>query len=42
MKFEGLTLFYKNDKQIAFLLCEDNDTDLLESGIYKLSLDINK
>jgi hypothetical protein len=39
-KFEGLTLFSKNNKQIQFLLCEDNDTNVLESAIYKLSLDL--
>jgi hypothetical protein len=39
-KFEGLTLFSKNNNQIQFLLCEDNDTDVLESSIYKLSLDL--
>jgi hypothetical protein len=40
-KFEGLTLFSKNKKQIQFLLCEDKDTDTLESRIYKLSIDLN-
>jgi hypothetical protein len=39
-KFEGLTLFSKNEATITFLLCEDNDTDVLESAIYKLSLDL--
>ena len=37
-KFEGLSLFSTSDKQIEFLLCEDNDTDALESNIYKLTL----
>ncbi|MFT3795618.1 DUF6929 family protein [Flavobacterium sp.] len=37
-KFEGLALFSDSKKQIQFLLCEDNDTDRLESGIYKLTL----
>lgn len=37
-KFEGLSLFEQTNDSIAFLLCEDNDTDLLESGIYKLVL----
>jgi len=37
-KFEGLTLFAQSDNQIEFLLCEDNDTETLESGIYKLTL----
>ena len=39
-KFEGITLFEKNDKEINFLLCEDNDTEVLESKIYKLTLKI--
>jgi hypothetical protein len=37
-KFEGLTLFKQTDRQIEFLLCEDNDTDALKSDIYKLVL----
>ena len=32
-KFEGITLYENNDKEIQFLLCEDNDTK-----IYKLTL----
>lgn len=39
-KFEGLTLFSKTKNQIQFLLCEDKDTDVLESTIYKLSIDL--
>ncbi|SEA01404.1 hypothetical protein SAMN05443667_101612 [Flavobacterium gillisiae] len=39
-KFEGLTLFSKTENQIQFLLCEDKDTDALESTIYKLSMDL--
>lgn len=35
-KLEGITLFSQNKEQLAFLICEDNDTDLQESGIYKL------
>ncbi|MDI1317215.1 esterase-like activity of phytase family protein [Flavobacterium sp.] len=35
-KFEGLTLFKKSATEIEFLLCEDNDTEKLESNIYKL------
>lgn len=35
-KFEGLTLFKQTDTEIEFLLCEDNDSELLESNIYKL------
>lgn len=39
-KFEGLTVFKKDNKKIEFLLCEDKDTDTLESTIYKLSIDL--
>lgn len=35
-KFEGITLFKKSEKKIEFLLCEDNDTEVLESNVYKL------
>ena len=38
-KFEGLTLYKKTVTQIEFLLCEDTDSELLESDIYKLVLD---
>ena len=37
-KFEGITLYKNNAKEISFLLCEDNDTTALESNIYKLTL----
>ena len=37
-KFEGLTVFKNNNDSIEFLLCEDNDTEILESNIYKLNL----
>ncbi|KIC02888.1 DUF6929 family protein [Flavobacterium sp. PL02] len=37
-KFEGLTLYKKSNNTIEFLLCEDNDTELLETKIYKLTL----
>ena len=37
-KFEGLTLFEKTKSKIDFLLCEDNDTDCLDTRIYKLSI----
>ena len=37
-KFEGLTLYKNTKDSIEFLLCEDNDTEGLESTIYKLSL----
>lgn len=39
-KFEGITLFKKSEKEIEFLLCEDNDTEVLESNIFKLKLDL--
>ena len=38
-KFEGLTLYKNTDEAIEFLLCEDNDTELSESIIYKLTLE---
>ncbi|TRX24643.1 hypothetical protein FNW25_11115 [Flavobacterium franklandianum] len=37
-KFEGLTLYTKTETDIQFLICEDNDTDVLETNIYKLTL----
>jgi len=37
-KFEGLTLYNKTETKIAFLLCEDNDSEVLETTIYKLTL----
>lgn len=37
-KFEGISLYKKDKKSIEFLLCEDNDTDALQSDIYKLSI----
>jgi hypothetical protein len=39
-KFEGLTVFKNSKEKIEFLLCEDNDTDTLESTIYKLAIDL--
>lgn len=39
-KFEGLTLFSKNKKELTFLLCEDADNDSKEANIYKLNLKI--
>jgi hypothetical protein len=39
-KFEGITLFKKSENEIEFLLCEDNDTEVLESNIYKLMIKI--
>ena len=41
-KFEGITLFKKSATKIEFLLCEDNDTDVLESTVYSLKLDLKK
>ncbi|TRX41394.1 DUF6929 family protein [Flavobacterium restrictum] len=38
-KFEGLTVYQTTDQTIEFLLCEDNDTQVLESAIYKLTID---
>ena len=40
-KFEGLTLYSKSKEKIEFLLCEDKDTETLETDIYKLSLNLN-
>ncbi|HEU4791565.1 MAG TPA: hypothetical protein VFS71_17895 [Flavobacterium sp.] len=37
-KFEGLTIFKNSSDTIEFLLCEDNDTEVLEANIYKLTL----
>lgn len=39
-KFEGLTLYQKYETKIEFLLCEDNDTEILETTIYKLSISL--
>lgn len=41
-KFEGITLYKNSDETIEFLLCEDNDTELSESIIYKLTLEKNE
>ena len=37
-KFEGLTLYNKTETAIELLLCEDTDTEVLETVIYKLVL----
>jgi len=37
-KFEGISLYKKTETQLQFVLCEDNDTEHLESDIYKLIL----
>lgn len=39
-KFEGLTLFQKTNEFIEFLLCEDNDTEEMDTQIYKARLSI--
>ena len=38
-KFEGLTLYKKTATHIELLLCEDNDSEVLETTIYKLVID---
>lgn len=35
-KFEGISISKKSGKKIEFFLCEDNDTEVLESNIFKL------
>ena len=37
-KFEGITFYKESATEFEFLLCEDNDTEVLESKIYKLKL----
>lgn len=37
-KFEGITVYKQATNKIEFLLCEDRDTDELNTTIYKLSL----
>lgn len=37
-KFEGLTLYKNTEDKIEFLLCQDNDTEVLETEIFKLVL----
>lgn len=39
-KFEGITVYKKANSTIEFLLCEDNDTEVLESTIYALKLQL--
>lgn len=41
-KFEGLTLYKKTETEIQFLLCEDTDSDILETNIYKVMIPIYK
>lgn len=35
-KFEGICFYKEDETTISFLLCEDNDTDKLQSNIYRL------
>ncbi len=37
-KFEAITFYKQNGKDIEFLLCEDRDNEILETLIYKLIL----
>lgn len=37
-KFEGITLYKNTTNTIEFLLCEDTDSEVAESDIYKLTL----
>lgn len=37
-KLEGITLVEETPETISFLICEDNDTEVLESNIYKITL----
>ena len=37
-KFEGITFYKQTAESIEFLLCEDNDTEDLNSNIYKLQI----
>jgi hypothetical protein len=37
-KYEGLTLYHKTENEQEFLICEDNDTNILESNIFKLTI----
>jgi hypothetical protein len=38
LKLEGLAFYEETNENLTFLICEDNDTELLESNIYKLTL----
>ena len=37
-KFEGITFFKQHKNQIEFLLCEDRDTDVLETVVYRVMI----
>lgn len=39
-KFEGLTLYKNSSEGLQFLLCEDKDSDVMQSDIYLLTLPI--
>jgi hypothetical protein len=41
-KFEGITVYENTNDSIDFLLCEDKDTEVLETTIYKLSIPKHK
>lgn len=36
-KFEGITVYKETETELEFLLCEDNDSEVLEATIYKLN-----
>jgi hypothetical protein len=38
-KFEGITLYAEDNKTLTFLLCEDTDSDVNASEIYKLTIE---
>lgn len=40
-KFEGLTLHKKTATQMEFLLCEDNDNEVMKTDIYLLKIETN-
>lgn len=37
-KFEGITVYKNAKSEITFLLCEDNDSEILNADIYKLTI----
>ncbi len=37
-KFEGIAVYKNSKSEITFLLCEDNDSEILKSDIYKLTI----
>lgn len=36
-KFEGITIYKNSKSKITFLLCEDNDSEMMNADIYKLT-----